>query len=409
MRVIVRATVVQTPAPWKGDGSASPGGPCDETSVARPVARRVGDADPPESANANRTRDLRIVARIHRLRTLGLGLGFLCVASVLHVRGAPAWLWLLLVLDAFAWPHVARAIAQRSRDPLRAEFRNLVADSAFGGAWIAVMHFCALPSALLLAMLSVDKMSAGGWRLLGRATVALAASCLVVGAMTGFAFAPQTPMTVVYACLPFLVAYPLAVSTVTFALAVKVGRRNRQLAELARTDELTGLANRRHCVVTAQLALEAHRASGRPAVLVVIDVDGFKHVNDRWGHPVGDRLLRGVTGILQSCTRASDLVARYAGDEFMIVMHDTDLRGGGIAAERIRTALRKLAVEGAADLRCTVSLGAAEAHREMADVEDWIQQADAALYRAKAAGRNRFVAAPSAYRDDSRLASAPGD
>jgi diguanylate cyclase len=206
-------------------------------------------------------------------------------------------------------------------------------------------------------------------------------------------------MSVVWACMPFLVAYPLAISTVTYGLARKVARQNRQLLELSVTDELTGLANRRACRSVAEQELERHRRTGRPALLVVLDIDRFKRVNDRFGHPAGDELLRSVTCVLRQCTRATDTPARYAGDEFMIVMPDTDLAGGEAAANRIRECLASLSLDSAPALRCTVSIGAAEAHHEMADVEDWIQQADAALYRAKDAGRDCFVASPSAHRD----------
>jgi len=181
---------------------------------------------------------------------------------------------------------------------------------------------------------------------------------------------------------------------------------NRRLDELTVADPLTGLKNVRYFRARLAEAQAAALRSGEPLSLLVLDLDRFKRVNDRYGHHVGDRLLRGVTGILRQCTRSTDLVARYAGDEFMIVMPDTTLAGGEAAAARIREALTGLVIDGAPDLRCTVSLGAAEAHREMADVEDWIQQADAALYRAKAAGRDCYMAAPSAYRDDPRLAHA---
>lgn len=325
---------------------------------------------------------------------LGLSIGMLPVASVLHLNSAPWWAWVLLALNGLVWPHIAHALAVRSAHPVRVEMRNLITDSALGGAWIAAMQFNLLPSALLMTMLSVDKVSVGGKRLLARTTSFAVAACLLTWTLLGFPVHIDSPMSVIIACIPFLVAYPLAISTVMYALGQRVARQNRQLVELSRTDDLTGLANRRECLAMATHELERHRRTGRPAVLIVLDIDRFKSINDRYGHPMGDAILRGVTTILRECCRATDTPARHAGDEFMIVMPDTDMRAAEIAAARIRERLAAHVFAGAPDLRCTVSMGGASVHGDMVDIEDWIQQADAALYRAKDAGRNCFVAAP---------------
>src|SRR5208283_2662290 len=118
----------------------------------------------------------------------------------------------------------------------------------------------------------------------------------------------------------------------------------------------------------------------------------FKDINDRYGHPVGDEVLCAVASALRECCRAIDVVARYGGDEFLLVLPDTDLRGAETAARRMRGLLAARTFDGAPDLRCTVSVGAAEANASTANVDAWILQADAALYHAKADGRDRFVA-----------------
>ena len=107
---------------------------------------------------------LRFVRRMHRMRTLGLALGFLCVASVLRLHdAAPVW-WAVLIVNAFAWPHAARWLAARDAHPRNAELSDLLVDSALGGVWVAVMQFDLLPSALLVTMLAVDKVSVGDRR-----------------------------------------------------------------------------------------------------------------------------------------------------------------------------------------------------------------------------------------------------
>jgi diguanylate cyclase len=124
-----------------------------------------------------------------------------------------------------------------------------------------------------------------------------------------------------------------------------------------------------------------------------MDIDHFKDINDRYGHPMGDDVLCSVAEVLRRCCRESDTPTRYGGDEFLVMLPETDLHGAEEAARRIRGELETLRFESAPDLRCTVSLGAAEAGRDITNVDVWVQQADGALYRAKAAGRDRFVAA----------------
>jgi diguanylate cyclase len=126
---------------------------------------------------------------------------------------------------------------------------------------------------------------------------------------------------------------------------------------------------------------------------MIADIDRFKEINDRHGHPAGDRVLRQVAGVLRENMRATDTAARYAGDEFLLVLPDTSLEGAAEMAKRIRARFSE-ALAQVPDANCSVSLGAAEVYEDMADVEDWIQQADTALYRAKEAGRDRLVTAP---------------
>ena len=219
-------------------------------------------------------------------------------------------------------------------------------------------------------------------------------ACALTSATLGFAVDLDTPMSVVVACIPLLVTYPLLISYVMYMLTRKVAKQNTRLAQISSTDELTGLANRRQGVVAAELALAGHRRTRRPAALVVIDIDRFKDTNDRFGHPAGDQVLRDVATMLRQCSRTTDTPARYGGDEFLLVLPDSNLSGATKMTQRIRELLAAATFDAAPGLRCTVSFGAAEAYSDMADVEDWIQQADAALYRAKATGRDCLVCAP---------------
>jgi diguanylate cyclase len=333
--------------------------------------------------------DLRFAQRMWWMRSLGLGLCMLPIAVVLHEQGASPAKWIALLANGFLWSHVAYLHSRRSRDPRAAEHRNLMIDSAMGGAWIAVMEFNLVPSALIAAMQSVDKIAVGGWRFLARTAVLQVATCLAVSALLGFPVALESSMAVVVASLPFLFTYSTAISAASYRLARRVVQQNRQLERLNRIDLVTGLPNRRHWneVVTAELA--RFLRTRRPAVLLLIDVDNFKEVNDRHGHATGDDVLRCIAGVLRASIREIDMPARYGGDEFGVLLTETDARGGRDVAERIRTTFLAMRGAEAAAENCTLSIGLAEADRELITVDDWVRRADAAMYQAKAGGRNR--------------------
>ena len=168
--------------------------------------------------------------------------------------------------------------------------------------------------------------------------------------------------------------------------------------ELALIDPLTGLYNQRYLMRD----LAARLASGRDGALalVMIDVDHFKAVNDRWGHPVGDRALRMVADALRGRVRLADSVARYGGEEFAVVMPGASLPDAQTAAERLRAAVEAMSFlpDGATPYPLTISLGVAT--REAGgSAEQLIAAADRALYEAKRDGRNRVATATTAAAD----------
>lgn len=339
-----------------------------------------------------RTRDegLRFVSLIHRLRTLGLALGMLPVAAVLYRQQAPAWEWLLLAGNGLAWPHLAWQFALRGTRPASREQFNLLADVAMLGGWIAAMHFALLPSVLLAAMMCMDRVSAGGWRLLGKALPVGVAACALAAWATGAAYEPASDMLGTVACLPMLAVYPIWLSTVTFRQGQQIRRQNRLLEQLNRTDTLTGIANRAHWLDTAAREMHRYLRNQRPAALILLDIDGFKQVNDNRGHAAGDALLQQLAAVLHESLRSVDTPGRLGGDEFGIVLPETDLEHAREVAERIRQCVERLGrADDALARPYTLSLGVAQVGPRHANVDAWVRQADVALYLAKAQGRNR--------------------
>jgi diguanylate cyclase len=339
----------------------------------------------------------RCSARRHHLpRALGHALAFVAIAPVLAESGASSTIWLLLALHCFGWPHLAWLVAARSDAPARLERRNLLIDAGGAGFWIAVMQFNLMPSAVLVAVLAMDRACAGGLRLALQAIATLALACAVAAVALGVGFAPATSVAGMLATLPFLLLYPTFVGNFAWTLGQQVREQNRLLEALSRTDGLSGLLNRSHWESVVAEEFARARRSARPLALVMLDVDHFKSINDRFGHPVGDEAIRRVAGLVRASIRASDVAGRYGGEEFCVLLPDTSLEDAHVVAERIRRTIESASIEAAGHaIRCTVSLGVAVADigAPVADPQPWIERADRALYRAKAEGRNRTVLA----------------
>lgn len=158
---------------------------------------------------------------------------------------------------------------------------------------------------------------------------------------------------------------------------------DRQL-ELARRDPLTGALNRRELETLLPLSVEAALRDDRSLALLVVDLDGFKGINDRRGHAEGDRILRGVNSIAQAVMRADDLVARYGGDEFVLLLQGLTRSDAAAVAERVRERVH-------ARLGITVSIGLAMLPADAITAAELFTVADDRMYQAKRAGRDRLV------------------
>jgi diguanylate cyclase (GGDEF)-like protein len=177
-------------------------------------------------------------------------------------------------------------------------------------------------------------------------------------------------------------------------VALDNARLHRIVERQALVDGLTGLANRRQCEDALSSELARVERFGGSLAVVLADLDSFKDVNDRYGHPAGDAVLREFADLLQDSLRDIDLASRWGGEEFLLVLPGTDLAGGARVAERIRVALAGrilLSVDGT-PIPVTASFGVAAAP-PATTASELFAAADAALYDAKRAGKNRVQTA----------------
>ena len=185
---------------------------------------------------------------------------------------------------------------------------------------------------------------------------------------------------------------------VIFQQQKELEQKNSQLEQLATRDDLTGLANRRMLRILTNEEQTLMIRQNTPACLLLLDLDLFKNINDELGHPAGDDLLRQLGALLPKTVRASDWVARWGGEEFAILLRNSDVNQGLQVAEHVRTMIEKhcfhlpnlLGVQH--DIAMTVSIGVAQMDAKADDMLDLAYKAaDLALYEAKAGGRNRVV------------------
>lgn len=180
----------------------------------------------------------------------------------------------------------------------------------------------------------------------------------------------------------------------------ELARANEHLDSLAHIDSLTGLNNRRWADELLASLLAHARRHRRPLGVLLCDVDHFKRVNDRFGHAAGDEVLQAVARAIRQTLRESDSAARFGGEEFVVLLPETDAAGVAVVGEKIRSAIEAMVLPGVG--RCTISIGAAVTPGGRIKPAELLQRADEALYEAKAQGRNQVRLA------DPEVTPAPG-
>jgi diguanylate cyclase (GGDEF)-like protein len=332
-----------------------------------------------------RERSDRFLKRMYLMRMLGTFLCFFPVLSVLLERQV-SWIPIcLLALNAFVWPHVAMLISHRAKHPNQAEFRNLAFDAIAGGAWVALMGVCPLPSAIITSILIADRFSAGGWHLLRRAALFYCAGFLVCWLAAGMPFYPVVTDRTLWLTLPLSTIYIIAFSAANYSISRKLRDKQHELEKAALMDPFLGLPNRR--LLDRRLMLEFERSKHDLSCLMVLGVDDLKMVNDLFGREAGDYVLRSVSAILRHETGQNDFPAILGGDEFVVILPGVSEEEAYAVGYRLLLKTSEIRLSQDSGFQCSLSIGVATS-RHHENYNQWLAAAERALVNVKKNGKN---------------------
>lgn len=351
----------------------------------------------------------------HRNRSLCYAL--LGLACALRLRDGAGWQLAIVAVQFLVYPQLLLWHVRASTDQRRAENRNMAVDTLIFGGWAGALGFPLWITVSTFIGATVNLGVFGGARGFAAGAAGAIVGALVGATLDGWHFAPQTDAPTTAAAIAALLVYLYLVTLGAHGRAVKLQDTRRilrhrevelkaahaslrrrfdqvvalqqQLRQQAERDPLTGLFNRRQLESELGGLLARCLADGSSLALLLIDVDHFKRINDAHGHQAGDAVLRRLATTLG--TRSGDIAGRYGGDEFMVLLPGVDAQGALAWARRCR--------EGFADgagVATTLSIGIACFPAAGADADALIAAADAALYAAKAAGRDQAVLGPAA-------------
>ncbi|MGY1521903.1 diguanylate cyclase [Luteimonas sp. A482] len=361
-----------------------------------------------------------VVTLNRRNRSLFFALGLFVLGPHLAYLQAGPLMWTLLALQLLVYPQLVYWRAARSPDPLRAELQNLLLDGVLLGAWIAVWGLPLWISFTLFVGVCLNVVIFMGVPGMWKGIASLVAGAAVVALVNGLEFRPHTELHTSLLCIVLLTAYLLFFANDAHRRGIKLRdsrwQLGKQLAEItslqsqlqeqAERDPLTGLHNRRFLDDALERELASCTQSGVPLTLVLIDIDRFKRINDTYGHPAGDEMIRRLADLLRERVRDDGLIAcRYGGEEFLMLLPGTPVAEALDMAEELRATFESLQVVSAGQSMCTtLSIGVAGCPDHGTQAQPLVLRADQALYEAKLRGRNRVVRASDARAPTRALA-----
>jgi diguanylate cyclase (GGDEF)-like protein len=325
--------------------------------------------------------------------------GYACMAGFMQWRSAME-LSGLIVLNVLFWYGVLRSgLNQRFKDPALTLPQIMSALTVIAGAYAITgpIHGATMLLLALVLVFGIFNMKARAAQWAGGYTVVVMALTIIYKALTE---PDNYPVKLEIAHFVLIAAIIPTISTLAAQLSnmrAKLQAQKEELSQavqriqiLATRDDLTGLYNRRHMMdVLAQHQKRLSRTGHHRFCLAILDIDHFKRINDTYGHGVGDEVLRGFAQVAESVLRETDVLARWGGEEFLVLLNDTQPAQANIGLERLRELLAKtLLVPNLPDLKPTFSAGLT-AYELSEPLHTCIERADQALYRAKGKGRDR--------------------
>ncbi len=332
-----------------------------------------------------------------------------------HAEGTGPAGWIALAGFWGAYPHLAFLRARRAADAMAAEIQNLALDAVWYGAFSGALGFPLWISFVLLMGCTVNLTSFRGVRGLATGLTIFGATSVLAFVLAGAELHPETDLPTTLLGITSLASFLWLVAVAAFERSMalhdareeirrKEGALQDQLAaneslqhrlrEQADRDPLTGLFNRRYLAATMARDLQACVERDRVATVALLDVDHFKRINDTYGHAAGDAVLVALARLLSDGVRATDVVGRYGGEEFLVFLPGCSLEDARHRAESWRQACGALVVNAEGHtLRVTFSVGLASFPEHGATAEVLTRRADEALYRAKKRGRDRVEVA----------------
>lgn len=344
------------------------------------------------------------------------------------------WFWLFMGLQFLVYPHMVYLRARYASDPLAAEIQNLLLDNFCFGVWAAVLGFPLWITYTLVICGCINMVAFSAIKGVLKALGAVAAGALLVFAVGGVRFEPDTSLLVSVLSIMSLSGYLIMFARGAHSRTVVLHETRTKLRQSeaglqgqieaiqslqakltaqANRDPLTGLYNRRYLNDSLQREFDRCSRDGAAVSMLLIDLDHFKQINDRYGHTAGDEVLRQISEFLLQEMRSSDICCRYGGEEFLLVLPHMGLDAAIERAEQCRNRVAEhhwLANEQA--FTVTLSIGVACALDAGMTPAELINLADQALYRAKSEGRNRVcLSGPDVISSAStaRLALLPAD
>jgi diguanylate cyclase (GGDEF)-like protein len=297
---------------------------------------------------------------------------------------------------------------------------DLLPSDALGTAKFIVEGSFAVTMATLLVLLTgreaspfffVFPLIVGGAALVVSPRVTLAlASVASLGYLAAVVVGRDGPLSPASAAMVGINLSALILLAYVAMVIAREQRRSREAAIRASTiDSLTGLFNRTFFFAALEREIQRSARSGRGFCLLMMDLDELKEINDRYGHFHGDRVLRSVGEVIRAGVRRIDIAARYGGDEFVVLLPETDPTGAYVLAEKIRLGTAELEVEGpAGEIHASVSIGVVSYPDDGTTTDELMITADQAMYTSKRGGKNRVMGTPAAGGPD-RGAEAGGE